>query len=243
MSPTGANFEALDDFKTSLGEIDILCEAALNFREDKQKYATFNKAALLLIAGKFESFIESLLEEYIFKINQSAIPANKVPDPIRLHHSFYALRDFQNDQYRSRPKEAADVLTQLGKLWATAEPVSKLRFECKFSYGKHGEKELTKIFEKVGLSDLFEQIKLTETIETVSSDQPVLSAIDFRGIFNSVCSMRNNILHEDKSPSLNTEEIATFKKQFEQFAIGLDAYLTGVLPVHSNVDEPSPYQI
>jgi hypothetical protein len=87
-----------------------------------------------------------------------------------------------------------------------------------------------KLFERIGITDIFVEIKVTEKVETVSTDELQVRLVDFRGVFNSVCSMRNNILHQDESPNLNTGEIEQYRQQFESFAIGLDAFLSKLLP-------------
>jgi hypothetical protein len=70
-------FDALGDFCDSLREIDILCDAAQVAQADQRKYSAFNKAALLLIAGKFETFSESIVEEFVFKLN--ALSLRRIP--------------------------------------------------------------------------------------------------------------------------------------------------------------------
>jgi len=117
----------------------------------------------------------------------------------------------------------------LGKLWASEEACSILKVESKFSFGQHGEAELIKLFEKVGVGDVFEVITLSESLETVSTETPINSVVDFRGIFNSVTNMRNNILHQDASPNLNTDLIRKYRQYFEVFAGRLDEHLATLL--------------
>jgi len=222
-------FDALGDFCDSLREIDILCDAAQVAQADQRKYSAFNKAALLLIAGKFETFSESIVEEFVFKLNALSLPSHSIPDAIRLHHTFYALRSLDKVRNRQAQKEAISLFCSLGKLWASEEACSILKVESKFSFGQHGEAELIKLFEKVGVGDVFEVITLSESLETVSTETPINSVVDFRGIFNSVTNMRNNILHQDASPNLNTDLIRKYRQYFEVFAGRLDEHLATLL--------------
>jgi hypothetical protein len=48
-------------------------------------------------------------------------------------------------------------------------------------------------------------------------------------IFNSACSIRNNILHQDATPSLDVLQVMKFKQHFETFAIKLDSHLCDYL--------------
>lgn len=224
------NFDSLGEFKESLREVDILCDAAEAAQPSADKYSIFNKAALLLIAGKFESFAESIVEEFIFEINGLGLPSHLIPDTIRLQHTFCALQALDKVRPRQKHAEAKVLFCELGKLWASSENFTTLEVDARLSFGKHGEDELSKLFERIGIVDIFDVIKLTEKLETVSVEAFVDKPVDFKGIFNSVTAMRNNILHEDASPNLNTNQIREFRRHFENFAIKLDLYLTSAFP-------------
>ena len=229
MIPQAGNFDAIGGFKESLQEVDILCDAAEAAQQSADKYSIFNKAALLLIAGKFESFAESIVEEFIFKLNELGLPSHLIPDTIRLQHTFYALRELETIQPRHKHGEAKTLFCELGKLWNSSEQFLTLKVDMRLSFGKHGESELIKLFERIGITDIFDVIQLTEKLETISTEAPVERQIDFRGTFNSVTSIRNNILHEDASPNLNTVQIREYRRYFENFAIKLDSHLAGIL--------------
>jgi hypothetical protein len=230
MSASAGQFDALDDYQASLCEVDILCDAAEANQAAAAKYATFNKAALLLIAGKFESFVEAIISEFIYQLNQGKLPSQKIPPSIRLQHTFTLLKDFDKIvNAKHKYPEAEELFAQLGRLWASHESCTYLEITAKFSYGKHGEAELVKLFEKIGVDDIFESVKLTENVDSVSEDMPVVKTIDFRGKFNSVCAMRNNILHEDATPDLNSEGVREYTRLFKEFAIRLDSYLASNL--------------
>jgi hypothetical protein len=224
-----ASFIAFSDFKESLLEVDILCEAAESSQTDERKYSTFNKAALLLIAGKFEAFAESLVAEFIFRLNERALPCNQIPNVIRLHHTFNALSKLETVRQKHKHPEALLLFNELGRVWATQETFSDLEIEASFSFGQHGEAQLVKLFEKIGVEDVLNSVSLDDEVETVSTDAPVSTPVDFRGIFNSVTNMRNNILHEDASPNLNSVQVRRYRTYFERFARQLDDHLTGIL--------------
>jgi hypothetical protein len=226
---TSGYFDALKGFRNSLVEVEILCEAADTTSSDRQKSSTFNKAAILLIAGKFESFAESIIEELIFKLNECQLPCDQIPTGLRLQHTFDALAGLEHLRHPYKQEEAAALFHQLGKLWVTTEKFKDLAVEAKLAFGRHGEAELIKLFEKVGIPDIFDLVKLVESVESLSSDAPVEVPIDFRGIFNSVTAIRNNILHEDASPNLSTAQIKSHRLYFEQFAVGVDSHLAQLL--------------
>jgi RiboL-PSP-HEPN len=222
-------FESLDDFKRSLLEVDILCDAADSNQLDALKYTTFNKVALLLIAGKFEAFAESLIDEYIFLLNKRNVPCNRVSEVIRLSHTFRAFKDLSKLRHKHKRSEAILLFTSIAKLWGSQEPLH-LAVDSSFAYGKHGSAELSKLFERIGIDDLFDRIVIMESIESVSTDSPVVTPVDFKGTFNSVCGMRNNILHEDDSPNLTSRDVKRHRIHFELFAEKLGDFLMTTLP-------------
>jgi hypothetical protein len=232
-----ANFEAFDDFRESLLEVDILCEAAESALADSRKYSTFNKAALLLIAGKFEAFAESLIEEFVFRINEHQLPCHKIPDALRLHHTFRALGKLETVRQKHKHPEALQLFNELGKVWAPQASFIEIEIESSFSFGQHGEAQLVKLFEKIGVEDVLNVVSLVDQMETVSADTTVPTPVDFRGIFNSVTNMRNNILHEDASPSLNTVQVKRYRIYFEEFARKLGNHLEDILASISKADQ------
>ena len=94
---------------------------------------------------------------------------------------------------------------------------NQLRIECKFAYGKHGEKELVKLFSPIGIEDVFTEVEVFIPGESLG-DELTKKKVDFKGVFNSVMHMRNNILHQDASPSLTHESIREYKLAFQGFA-------------------------
>src|SRR5438309_11814805 len=106
MSVLPENFDAALDFTDSLREVDVLCDAAESAHEGSHEYSTFNKAALLLVAGKFEAFAESIVEEFVFLFNEMELTCNKIPDTLRLHHTFSALRVLEHVRHRQKHEEA-----------------------------------------------------------------------------------------------------------------------------------------
>jgi hypothetical protein len=206
----------LDDFLNTLEEVNILLSSAETCLTDNVKYAAYNKSALLLLSGKFENFIESIAEQYVFIVNQLRLPSNLIPEIMRLHHSLAVISkiDVRNS---GKLDEIIRIFSELSPIWATNIEFSDLRIECKFAYGKHGENELKKIFIPLGIEDVFVQVEVFIPDENII-DTVTLKKVDFKGIFNSVMGMRNNILHQNASPNLTHESVREYRIVFESFS-------------------------
>jgi hypothetical protein len=167
--------------------------------------------------GKFESFVEMFCEIFVFEVNQKNLPSDRIPDVLRIHHTQSKMVKLSQHFDRSEYEEAAKLLTQVGQIWATSNKFGGLSIPSKLSFGKHGEHELVKLFRPIGINDVFEVVE----VWTLDEDAATRTKVDFRGVFNSVTYMRNNILHEDATPTLTHRSIAEQKGIFVQFSESL----------------------
>ncbi len=202
----------LEDFKATLEEVDILLDAANACTSDEEiKYATFNKSALLLLTGKFENFAETIAEQYVFIINSLELCPNQIPEVLRVKHTRKSIKGIESKQ----DNDMVAIIQNLGTLWATDEKFGGLSIDCTFSYGKHGEKELKKLFANIGIENIFDEVKIYHPEKSLLSDE---NLVDFQGIFNSITHMRNNILHQNATPDLTMSTVRDYRTYFEAFA-------------------------
>ncbi len=107
-------------------------------------------------------------------------------------------------------------------LWADhAIHSAELRLPVKFDYGTHGEKEIKRLFCLIGIEDIFIQAEASDDINS--------ARIDIRGKINSMTHIRNNIIHEDATPSLTHVEIKDFLSVIRGFAFKVTGILGGLI--------------
>lgn len=210
----------LSDFTSTLKEVSVLLIAAETCVEEEIKYATYNKSALLLLSGKFENFIEVLAEQYLYIVNSLKLRSSLIPKAMRIHHTLGMLDEIMDYRNAGKYDEIIKRFPNLSSLWVVDVEFDELRFECKFNYGKHGESELKQLFSPLGIDDVFSQIDVFIFDEN-TPDGSSLKKIDFKGVFNSVMWMRNNILHQNASPSLTHISVGEYKIVFENFSKAL----------------------
>lgn len=200
-----SNFDAYNEFITALEEIDILIKSAEESEENILKYKIYNKASIVLLCGKLEAFLESFIEEYFYIIT-SNYTNNQYNDDIKYHLTEVLLKEVEN-----KPNQEKKFLLfkQLARLHGETDvKCSELRPDCKFNYGKHGEGEVKKLLKKAGLSSICE-IEDTKIFFTK---------------FNSLNNLRNNILHQDATPTLTLSDVKEHKKVIEDFVNNLCEY-------------------
>lgn len=215
--------EVVKEFTSTLDEVDVLILTAEENIADNLRYSTFIKSAILLLSGKFENFIELISETYVYELNKLNMQPKKIPDSIKYSHSTKIIDKINNKRNNGVDQITKQLLNELGTIWVLDEqPFNKFQIDCKFSYGKHGETELQKLFSNIGINNILDQIKI-ELIDEV--DPSIVNQIDFKGTFNSITGLRNNILHQDASPNLTHIDVSTNLAIIKAFSTKLLTYL------------------
>jgi len=183
------SFYSLDDFNDALKEIQILIGSSEENQNEIARYVTYNKAAIVLLCGKFESFLESFLEEYTFIITSNYTNV-KLEENIKHHLTDVLISELEKK--KDNKSTRIEIISKFSRLYSDTEVLcNDYSIDCRFSYGKHGEKEVKKLLKKFGL----EEFANAETNKIFFSK------------FNSLNHLRNNILHEDSTPSLTHHDV------------------------------------
>ena len=222
----GQKLDSATEFEVTLVEIDILLREAETPGEDEDRLAVMNKSALLLLSGKFESFLEAAAEEYVYAVNQLGARARDVPHRLLVQHSVTAVDGLADRLSQGDTESVGAVFVKLARLWAESERCSGLSVKCEFSYGRHGQTEIEKLLRRIGFDNIFSAVTIldeaTESFDGVGSQM-----IDVAGEINSMTSIRNNILHQNASPSLTASSIRNRADVLRRFAVQLVALLQG----------------
>ncbi len=217
----------LTEFERSLDEVDQILLLAEKLDENPintSVVAALNKSALLLLAGKFESFAENLAEQYIFELNALALRPAFLPPIIRLKHTLAAMPPQSIFENPVREQDVIDYFNKISPLWNDATDTNlPIVIECRLSYGKHGSKELTKLFHRIGIDGIPEKVLLHRAVETESGE--TTERVNFSATLTSVIEMRNNILHEDASPSLTSSSMKDYAAIFRDFSLAVTEYV------------------
>jgi len=205
-------------FNEALKEINLLISYSRRNKNDFLKYATFNKSAIVLLCSKFESYIENALQEYSYLHLKNS--SNKSVDSHIFENVVEEIMGnlelTKNNRVKRRPH-----LNSIAEFCGSEEcsPIDHYSVKAKFNYGKHGQKEVEKLLNKFG----FSEITKTE------------SSANFFKQFNSLNFIRNNIIHEDATPSLTDKDVEKYLKIISDFINDLDSEATKklnlILPV------------
>ena len=175
-------FEAMKDFEESLNELQILVRLSNDFKKYNRldKQSLMMRSIVLFLGTHLECFFESICEEYLFKIEQLSLPREKIPISLLMSSVHFHFNDDLIAKIQSKKPACRDGILNLAKILNCEEPVTELKIDTRFSYGKHGSKVVTKLFERIDISEIFEKCKVFEEVETMLSDVPDYQPINIK---------------------------------------------------------------
>src|SRR5258708_28028242 len=92
--------DSAEEFIKTLAEVDLLLREADEAGSGKThanepKVSVMNKAALLLLTGKFEAFLESAAEDCLLAINKVGARSGHIPERLLAEHSVKAVHEIE----------------------------------------------------------------------------------------------------------------------------------------------------
>jgi hypothetical protein len=199
--------DAKEEFEEAIKEIDLLIDYAKRNQKNINKYATFNKSAVVLLCAKFEAFLEGFLEEYACMHLEKSTNKNLNLD--FQEHLIDCIMESLSVTKSNKIKRKAHIKSLI-TLCGDDEVVDieEFKYNNKFNYGKHGQTEVERLLKGFGFSNF------------LSEDHVKL----FFEKFNSLNGMRNNIIHQDKTPSLTHQTVGEYKEVTHSFVRNLQVY-------------------
>lgn len=202
--------DSINGLRASVKEINTILKYAAMNTSNITKYQMFNKIAVVFLSTKFEVFIEDFMEEHSLKILQGH---KNTTMPNNLKNSFVDTAVEYMASVKNRGKKN-DYLSSLIKLVKndgdSINDIANIRPATKFNYGKHGQKEVEAIFVRYGLEAFIRSPKVQNCLT----------------MFNSLIAIRNNVIHQDASPSLTHQTIKGHMDNIMKFVDMLETDIT-----------------
>lgn len=220
------SFEATTDFASALLEVDLLVQAAASSGDEPDTENALNKAAILLLTAKMEAFIEQIIEEFCYRLSELRLACERLPTTVRVHASRRLLNsDIMAALERSNEGKIIPCMEALTLLWRNGCTPTELMVDCSFTYGKHGEKEIRRLFQRIGVADVFASCKIADDRETLDDAGQELSYAITSDV-NALTGYRNYIIHNDGTPSVTHVQIDRYRNRLFAFARRVDEHLS-----------------
>lgn len=215
------NYDASNVFSSSLENIDtLICyakEEDKNNNENNRKL--FLKLSIVLMITKFQVFIETILEEFLFKIRHSEFCYDKLSSFARLNSlKIYIDKNHLNNNLNNPSKyndKLLETITRnihsMKKHCDCSESIlEEFEINTKFPLGKTGTTELIDLFKQLDGRNIFE------------------NKIDLKTL-DSLLNLRHNIIHQDATPALTETVVTEHQLYVKQVCQTIDEYLNGYL--------------
>jgi hypothetical protein len=126
-----AKLESDKEFGQSLAEVDLLLGESDGASPGKplansQKCAVMNKAAVLLLMGKFEAFLENAAEEFLFAINSLGAKGQYLPRWLLIEHTVQAMKGVETKLSDERLEEVQALFVTISRQWTDLEACTGL---------------------------------------------------------------------------------------------------------------------
>lgn len=200
---------SVDDFINRLSEIDILISYAKANQRAIAKYKLFNKTAMVLLCSHFEVFVESFISEHVDAMRLS-YKSDAMPQYMKdnyINDTFKMLKDSPTPSRNQKPLKALFKLHDSTP--SEMVNIADLELDTKYSFGKHGQGETQRLFNKFGFGAFVDSTGFKDPFKKI----------------NSAISIRNNIIHEGSAPMLNHGDVNSYKKEFVNFAKELEKHV------------------
>lgn len=217
--------ESFANFTNALEEVGLLTTFAGESEQNPNQYSALNKSALLLLTAKFEVFVEDTVREYIEEINAMRITNLLISKQLKINHSITRIKEIvEVIENPKKDERKVEVFKELAQLWTDQEVIFEdLNIPNRFNYGKHGSKEMQRLFSNIEIEDIFDTIVLYSDNEHSLLDGE--QQIDFKAIFNNITNLRNVITHQDKTPNLTHKQIEGYMECLQAFSKKLCEFL------------------
>lgn len=202
--------DSIDQIRNNIGEVDMLLDYASNNTGNIKQYQMFIKASVVLLSTKFEVFLEEFIDEHSRMVLAGHTNAT-ISTELKNKYIDTAVDMVRETNNRTKKNQYLSMVSKL--LTNSGESIStfsSIRPSTKFSFGKHGQKEVEALFERHGL-------------KTFITSEPIRNSLQ---IMNSLFSIRNNVIHEDASPTLTHQTINDHKDNIMHFVDLLENDIT-----------------
>lgn len=205
-------FLAATDFAEALDEVRSLLLLASVEGRPTAEHSALLKSSILLLATKVEGFLEAAADEARYNLLSRSPQASALPSDLVVAVLQSTIDEAFLMKLRAGNSQAIERLKGISEYIADG-PLTSLPLDVRFSYGKHGEKEVRRLFRRLGIVDIFEELTRADNIAGESELRGLLADI------NSLTAIRNNIIHSDASPSLTVSQVAGFVDRFSRFSV------------------------
>ena len=219
---------ARDKFGESIAEIVYLNEKA---KDDSTNDKIYFKSIVLLLCAKLEQYVKDSTKEYIdalleAELTKSTFPEKFIVEIINNELSKIQERGVETYIKNDRCKERARIFSLI---WDESYKIIGLpKEEFAVSISNNGTTAFTDTYKKIRLPDIIKNLKdYSKNTETMGVSTTITRSVP--DTINKLICMRNNIIHDDATPPITSNEILLYIEIGEDFVKQIDDILVSEL--------------
>lgn len=209
----------IDDFAASQEEIFYLYYLSHKQKgaDDNRRYL-LNRLYIIKVVILLEVLIESSLEEFQQTINNSC-NSMKFGSTLRaatFRNRFEdASKKLQNQNVSFYEEYIVKNKSHINGLFSSTKKRSKIangiQIHCKFRMGKHGTKEIRRLFGQIDKDDIFEKLNVDSNV------------------FDSLLTIRHGLIHNNSKTQIDETILDNYYAELFKFASGLNEWLESLI--------------
>ena len=185
------NFDREDYFK----ETDCLISLIKNNPNDNF-HEVFTNSIIIDLVINLEIFIERTLECYINQLQILNIKSSILHENIRKEHLKKLFSDALSFSQHEHKIDKFNISIQDISKFMTDQNLDQIHIDLKLGIGKHGEKELSNLFKRIGFHEIYKIILIPNKSESMLEE---ITYLDIEDFIQTLTSKRNIAIHQGVS--------------------------------------------
>lgn len=211
-------------FDDSIQEVTYLNDIAIS---DTAHDKIYFKSIILLLSAKLEKFIKDSTKEYIDELLKLNLTKDTLPEKFVfqiLKNELNRINNTQLEKYISNERNQSRAKV-LSLIWDSKFILKDLeKDEFAISLSNNGTTAFEDIYSKIGFPNIINDIK-----DYVQNEEFSTITISVKDQINKIVRIRNEIIHDDATPTLPKKDIDLFIEISKFFVDQIDTVLSSNL--------------
>ena len=219
--------QAKKDFDASIDEVEFLNRTAQEVGPEGDT-KIYYKVIILLLCAKIETFVKDSTKEYIdflldLNLSKKDIPEKFLIEIIR--NEIQKISDVGLEKY-IRNQRFVERSKVFSLIWDSKYSLTKLEKEdFTVSISNNGTTAFEDSYKKIGFPNIIKEMEDFKTEEGIFGMVSTLTSYSIPNTINKIVRMRNEIIHEDATPSITENDVDLFINISKDFISKVDHVL------------------
>lgn len=204
-------------------------------KEQSELHEIFTNLVIIDLVINLETFLERTLESYIKSLIELDLQPSKIHKNIKKEHlKFKFNRALELAKHIDKDDKLFDLFSEISDFF-NDKNIQKIEIDLNLGMGKHGEKEIAKLFHKIGFINIFEScLIIDDSNSSILDNQKYLNVEKF---IQDIIRKRNLAIHNGISfhSEFSIQKLEKYSKYLEIFLKYVIDILNFSIEHHRNI--------